>query len=260
MNITALFSIKGGVGRTLLAAHLAESLTRRGLRVLVLELDPQNTLGHWFGMDPEIRFGLCRLQSNARELAQYGQRHATDVAFVPYGGESMRDLLYMENTVSGRSDWLANRLNALEAQNYDLVILDVAAGTGPMSRAAIHHADLVINVLQANSACYSTLPLFMQLQSELNLNNVVHVVNRYNGRNELQREIYKHLENQLGQALLGAAVSEDTSADAALASQQTLFRHHPQSPILRSIELLASQVASGLVPNNQADPQPVAQH
>jgi MinD-like ATPase involved in chromosome partitioning or flagellar assembly len=86
------------------------------------------------------------------------------------------------------------------------------------------------------------------------------VVNRYNGRNELQREIYKHLENQLGNTLLGAAVTEDTSADTALASQQTLFLHHPQSPILRSIELLASQVASGLVSQHQADPQPVAQH
>ena len=74
MNITALFSIKGGVGRTLLAAHLAESLTRRGLRVLVLELDPQNSSA-WYSLGACGGGNVMGVQYTKKECFEQALRH-----------------------------------------------------------------------------------------------------------------------------------------------------------------------------------------
>ncbi len=39
---------KGGAGKTTLAVNLAVEMARRGLRVAVLDTDPQGSLGRWF--------------------------------------------------------------------------------------------------------------------------------------------------------------------------------------------------------------------
>ncbi|WP_461003492.1 ParA family protein [Streptomonospora sediminis] len=44
----ALFNNKGGVGKTMLAYHLAHMLARSGKRVLTVDLDPQANLTSYF--------------------------------------------------------------------------------------------------------------------------------------------------------------------------------------------------------------------
>ena len=39
---------KGGSGKTTLAVNLAVEFRRRGLRVALLDTDPQGSLGRWF--------------------------------------------------------------------------------------------------------------------------------------------------------------------------------------------------------------------
>lgn len=49
MKAIALASLKGGVGKSTLAAALAVRATRDGLRVALVDLDPQESLADWFG-------------------------------------------------------------------------------------------------------------------------------------------------------------------------------------------------------------------
>lgn len=52
MKIISLFNNKGGVGKTTLAYHLSCALAEQGMRVLMIDLDPQCNLT-LFGMDDE---------------------------------------------------------------------------------------------------------------------------------------------------------------------------------------------------------------
>ena len=47
MQAVSLVCQKGGAGKTTLAVHLAVEGTARGLRTLLIDLDPQASAGRW---------------------------------------------------------------------------------------------------------------------------------------------------------------------------------------------------------------------
>lgn len=53
MKIWAVGNQKGGVGKTTTAVTLAGLLAQAGRRVLVIDLDPQGSLTHFLGIDPQ---------------------------------------------------------------------------------------------------------------------------------------------------------------------------------------------------------------
>ena len=47
MKTIAVTNFKGGVGKTTVSLNLANTLARRGKRILLIDLDPQGTLSSW---------------------------------------------------------------------------------------------------------------------------------------------------------------------------------------------------------------------
>ncbi len=108
-RIITIAQQKGGSGKTTLTAHLAVALANgRGMRVAVLDVDPQGSLGEWL---------------EAREQTL---------------GEDKTGLLF--RTASG---WGARREARSMARDYDYVIVDTPPKSDREARPAIEVADLV---------------------------------------------------------------------------------------------------------------------
>lgn len=50
MRVTTVSNFKGGVGKTTTAVNLAALCARRGLRTLLVDLDPQASATDYFGL------------------------------------------------------------------------------------------------------------------------------------------------------------------------------------------------------------------
>ena len=58
MNIIAIASQKGGVGKTTVAINLSYSLAVRGYSVILIDTDPQGSVGHSLSRDTKKRYGF----------------------------------------------------------------------------------------------------------------------------------------------------------------------------------------------------------
>ncbi len=108
---------KGGAGKTTLAAHLAVALAERGWKVATIDIDPQGTLTHWYG----IR--------------------------VKNFGEEMAGLTF--KTVSG---WrIPSEVERLQ-KSHDIILIDSPPHTESDAKHAIAAADLVVVPVQPSPA------------------------------------------------------------------------------------------------------------
>ena len=61
MYTIGVVSTKGGVGKTTLAANLGAILADFGLRVLLIDTDPQASLSKYFELQTEAELGLVEM-------------------------------------------------------------------------------------------------------------------------------------------------------------------------------------------------------
>lgn len=166
--VVAFFNIKGGVGKTTLAYHLAWMLRELGANVLALDLDPQANLTSaflsdevveslWEGPvrqtvygalaplfegeggigDPHVQEIVPGLNLVPGDLVLSGTEQELSTAWPNAGDGNVRAL-----RVLSAFDTIARR--ASEATSADVVLLDVGPNLGAINRAAMIAADHVV--------------------------------------------------------------------------------------------------------------------
>jgi len=77
MRVLSVLSRKGGAGKTTLTLHLAVMAKQMGLRVLVMDADPQVSAVSWYGKRDEetphiLNVGAIKLSKAVQESREYG--------------------------------------------------------------------------------------------------------------------------------------------------------------------------------------------
>jgi len=251
MKTITLFSLKGGAGRTMLCAHLGAALARESRRALLVDLDPQNGLGHWFGMEPGERTGVSRRGLDAAETLQFIRRVRAEAPYLPFGETTEAERLEREDSLRLEPGFLKDRLAAVSPSDYDFLILDTPAGHTPWGRQALAVADLVLIVLQADPASYATVPATEDLletycNARPEFRGAVYVINQMDARRELSRDVKSALANLRPDGVFPSAVPYDEAVRDALGHRQTLTRRHPDSQVLTVVRQLATQLIDRL--------------
>jgi len=232
--VVALVSLGGGTGRTTIAANLAHTLAVAGHRMLAFDLDPQNQLALHFGVDPDTRIGMGQPNVAVRDVVQFLDRQL-GAAVLPFGTLAEAALAEMEARIAEDDTWLRLRLEAFAPSDADFVLLDVPAGRGPWIRQALAVADQVIVVLAPTPASYASVPATELLLAEAlghrGAAEAVYLVNGFDGRSVLQRDLVGGLRAALGERVLPMTIQRDESVPEALMQRRSILQHASDSQV-----------------------------
>ena len=143
MNTIALFSIKGGVGKTAAAVNLAHLAARAGARTLLWDLDPQGATSFYLRIRPKLAGGSKGLVKRKNRLAEAIKASDFSGLDVIPADLSLRSLVLKLNELDNPLARLGRLLRPLR-DDYELVFIDCAPGVSLVSDAVIRTSDLVL--------------------------------------------------------------------------------------------------------------------
>jgi chromosome partitioning protein len=145
----AVFSIKGGVGKTAASVNLAHCAALAGKRTLLWDLDAQGAASFYYGVKPGIRGGLRDIVDDLdnpvkkRHLAGHVRNTAFDNLDVLPADFSFREF-DVEAAASKQPMRFMERILAPLQGDYDYIIVDCPAGFTVATESLLHAADIVL--------------------------------------------------------------------------------------------------------------------
>lgn len=258
-KIIAIANQKGGVGKTTTCVNLGAALARRGLRVLLLDLDPQANLTVHLDVRPDsldrsvydVLCGRASLADVVRPTSTLGM----DV--VPSSLDLAGAEMELVSAV-GREQILKDALARLEAASsagdgtapgpWDFLLLDCPPSLGLLTVNALTAVREVIVPLQAE---------FFALQGMARLRDVIALVegrlnpglailgilpSMVDSRTTLSREVLAEIRTYFGAAVFGTAIRRNVKLSEASSHGRTVFEYAPGSNGAADYAALAEEV------------------
>ncbi|SFX65799.1 ParA family protein [Marinospirillum alkaliphilum] len=143
MKILAVYSMKGGVGKTASAVNLAYWAARSGRRTLLIDLDPQGASSFYFRIKPSRKSWGKRFFKAYEELLQHIKASDYEHLDVIPAHLSFRHFDVLLNSLEKRRSRLKKILRGMKGE-YDLVILDCPPSIGKLSESVFNAADRLL--------------------------------------------------------------------------------------------------------------------
>ncbi|WP_275288672.1 ParA family protein [Halomonas elongata] len=141
MRMLALYSIKGGVGKTASAVNLAAQAARAGNRVLLWDLDPQAATSFYLRSKPKIRGGVEKLVKGKASFDKViRSTQVDDLDLLPAALASRE----MDRLLAKRGNSHLRQILKPVRDDYDLVILDCPPSLSHLSENIFSSVDALL--------------------------------------------------------------------------------------------------------------------
>ena len=159
-RIIGIVNLKGGVGKTTTCVNLGAALALNGLRVLLIDLDPQKSLTGWADIDHQP--AADDVFSGQAEVTQAIVKWDRTGCWVLPAGQNLRLVETQLSSFAQPEYILKYKLKALD--DYDYILIDNSPSYGLLNINTICASDEIIIPLQTEIlSLESTVPFFETL-------------------------------------------------------------------------------------------------
>ena len=225
MRVVSLFSRKGGVGRTVFAVNLAAILSEQGLKVAVLELDPQNTVSqHFDGFNGQTIGWAHTLLDPSEPSAITSESYWSpreNLRVFPFGKITAAQRKAIEHHLDEQPNWLEQALQSPVFDGVDVLLIDTPSGFNAYSDHAECVATSALSIWLCDAASQKAftgsdvrvLPSGCQHR---------HILNQINASKSSRRGLLKSWRELVGEELLPLPIHQDELVSDALLEGTTV--------------------------------------
>ena len=249
MKSIAIINQKGGVGKTTTALALAAGLSRKGKRVLQIDLDAQANITQTLGADDS---GLTVLDVLTRKSGIVKAIQKTEQGDVLPASPGLAGLDTVLTSV-GKEYRLKEALGELNG-NYDYIIIDTPPALGILTVNALAACNEIVIPAQADifslngiKQLYETIqPVREYCNPTLKILGIL--LTRYSSRSILSRDIADVIEQtaqSLRTRLFKTTIRENIAIKEAQAKQQNIFSYAPKSNAAADYQAFTEEIMGG---------------
>lgn len=190
MSIIAVYSIKGGVGKTAAAVNLAYLSAADGNKTLICDLDPQGASTYYFRVRPKVDKGVTTLIKGRKHIDRSIKGTDYEGLDLLPADFSFRNLDIAFDHKKRSKQRLEEALAPL-TEEYDHIVLDCPPNLTLLSENIFCAADVILNPIIPTSLSqltYQKLLAFFK-KEELDASKILPFFSMVENRKKLHREI-----------------------------------------------------------------------
>lgn len=262
MRIIAIANQKGGVGKTTTAMNLSAGLASKGVRVLLIDLDPQANATSGLGMTDAEGVSLYSALVNGDD-----PRNAIIPTQLP--GLSMirstQDLAGCEIELAQAGNHLVRLREVLqplrESGNFDYAILDCPPSLGVLMTSALSAADELLVPIQCEYFGLEGLSKIVHVVQQIRecganpglmLEGIV--MTMYDSRANLAQQVVSDVRSYFAEIVYQTAIPRTIRLGEAPSFGKSIIEYEPNGRGAQAYRALAEEFLQRHAPKSEAPP------
>ena len=249
---TRIFTIanqKGGVGKTTTTVNIAAALSMGGLRVLVIDLDPQGNASTALGVEHRSAAGVYEVLMGDAQISEVIQKVAGFPALdcVPSNTSLANAEINLVSMVA-RELQLKAAIDEVSA-NYDYIFIDCPPSLGLLTINAFAGSKELLIPIQTEYYALEGLSQLLEtysvvkkrLNPSLNLSTIV--LTMFDGRTRLSNDVAANVRAHFPVELIDIPIPRAVRVSEAPSYNQTVMTYDPLSPGAIAYMQVAREIA-----------------